>query len=731
MTQSHLNPAADLAELLSRLAALQGHAVPLHRFTMLETTADGVELASLGPALRARELWLARFPQAEVEQGDANRLERGDFPALWCETQGERVLLLRGLQGAGALLAEDAQGQRVELTAEEAAQGQVLRLGVTAAAPGEAGHGSRSASEWFAWVLRRHRRVFAEAVLATLVVSVIGLVTSLYSMQVYDRVVPTKGLSTLWVLTVGALVAIGLELLLKHVRTHSVDRACKAIDMELSSVFFGKALDIRMDARPRTVGSFANQIRYFESVRNFLTSSTLFILADAPFALLFVGVIALIAGPVALVPLVMVPVALLAGLAFRQPIERLSSANMAESNRKNGLLIEAIDGIESIKAASGEWKMLDRWRELTATMAESELRLRGLSSLSSHLSQTIQQLSYVGLVVAGVLAIVEGHLTMGGLIACTIISGRALGPLAQIPSLVVQWKQARIALQALDGIMAMPGDREPGRRLLVPTQCRGELRLDKVEFAYLKELPALQLPQLAFKPGERVALIGAVGSGKTTLVKLLSGLFKPAAGTAFLDDIDITHLAPEFVREHVGYLPQDVRLFQGTLRDNLTLGLPAPSDSELLRAAALTGLDQVIQAHPKGLELEITEGGKGLSGGQRQLVGLTRLLLARPRVMLLDEPTASMDAQLEAKVMQHLFQEVSPDSLLVVVTHKMAILPLVNRVIVVDRGRVVLDGPRDAVLARLRSGAAQQAKPAAAVQPVAPTSLPMATEQVD
>jgi ATP-binding cassette subfamily C protein LapB len=731
VTQSHLNPAADLAELLSRLAALQGHAVPLHRFTMLETTADGVELASLGPALRARELWLARFPQAEVEQGDADRLERGHFPALWCEAQGERVLLLRGLQGAGALLAEDAQGQRVELTREQAAQGQVLRLGVTAAAPGEAGHGSRSASEWFAWVLRRHRRVFAEAVLATLVVSVIGLVTSLYSMQVYDRVVPTKGLSTLWVLTVGALVAIGLELLLKHVRTHSVDRACKAIDMELSSVFFGKALDIRMDARPRTVGSFANQIRYFESVRNFLTSSTLFILADAPFALLFVGVIALIAGPVALVPLLMVPIALLAGLAFRQPIERLSNANMAESNRKNGLLIEAIDGIESIKAASGEWKMLDRWRALTATMADSELRLRGLTSLSSHMSQTIQQLSYVGLVVAGVLAIVEGHLTMGGLIACTIISGRALGPLAQIPSLVVQWKQARIALQALDGIMAMPGDREPGRRLLVPTQCRGELRLDKVEFSYMKELPALQLPQLAFKPGERVALIGAVGSGKTTLVKLLSGLFKPAAGTAFLDDIDITHLAPEFVREHVGYLPQDVRLFQGTLRDNLTLGLPAPSDSELLRAAALTGLDQVIQAHPKGLELEITEGGKGLSGGQRQLVGLTRLLLARPRVMLLDEPTASMDAQLEAKVMQHLFQEVSPDSLLVVVTHKMAILPLVNRVIVLDRGRVVLDGPRDAVLARLRSGATQQAKPAAAVQPVAPTPLPMATEQVD
>jgi len=729
------NPASDdsLALLLSRLAALQGHAVPVHRFSMQASTAEGLDLASLKQEQRARELWLARFPQAEVRTMAADKLERADLPALWFAADDGRVLLLRGQLGGQSLLAEDAEGRRVELGAQEAAQGRVQAFEVAAAASGEAGQGLRSASDWFAWVLRRHRRVFAEAVLATLVVSVIGLVTSLYSMQVYDRVVPTKGLSTLWVLTVGVLVSIGLELLLKQVRTHSVERACKAIDMELSSVFFGKALDIRMDARPRTVGTFASQIRHFEAVRNFMTSSTLFILADAPFALLFVAVIALIAGPVALVPLVMLPVALLAGLAFRQPIERLSSANMAESNRKNGLLIEAIDGIESIKAASGEWKMLDRWRALTATMADSELRLRGLSSLASHLSQTIQQLSYVGLVVAGVLAIVEGHLTMGGLIACTIISGRALSPLAQIPGLIVQWKQARIALQALDGIMAMPGDREPDRRLLVPTQCRGELRLDKVEFAYTKDLPALQVPQLVFKPGERVALVGAVGSGKTTLIKLLSGLFKPAAGTAFLDDIDITHLAPEFVREHVGYLPQDVRLFQGSLRDNLTLGLPAPSDSQLLRAAALTGLDQVIQAHPKGLELEISEGGKGLSGGQRQLVGLTRLLLARPRVMLLDEPTASMDAQLEARVMQHLFQEVPPDSLLVVVTHKPAILPLVNRVVVVDRGRVVLDGPRDAVLARLRAGVASPSRPAAvaAAQPASVPNTPTGAEQAD
>lgn len=269
----------------------------------------------------------------------------------------------------------------------------------------------------------------------------------------------------------------------------------------------------------------------------------------------------------------------------------------------------------------------------------------------------------------------------------------------------------------------MPSDREPERRLLVPEQCSGELKLEKVGFAYMKDRAALEVAQLTFKPGERVAVIGSVGSGKSTLIKLLSGLFKPSAGTVYLDDIDMTHLAPEFVREHIGYLPQDVRLFQGTLRDNLTLGLPTPSDSQILRAAAMTGLDQVIQNHPQGMELEIAEGGKGLSGGQRQLVGLTRLLLAQPKVMLLDEPTASMDGQLEARVIKHLFQEIAPHSLLVVVTHKLAVLPHVSRVVVVERGRVVLDGPRDEVLARLRNAAQAQPQPTPAPPQVQTTTL--------
>lgn len=703
----------ELATLLSRIAALQGHAVPVYRFGTTVQTADGLDLSTLPRKAQAMELWQAHFPAAQISEVASTKNLKGTFPLLWLSADQTQIKMLRGQLSSGACSAEDPKGQTTELTRSELEKGHIIELKTSAAQDGSGQAGPVTAGEWFAFALGRYRGAFSQAIFATFIISTIGLLAAMYSMQVYDRVVPSKGYSTLLVLSVGVLISILMELLIKQVRAHMVERACKAIDQELSSVFFGKALDIRMDARPRTVGTFASQIRHFESVRNFLTSSTLFILADAPFALLFVGVIAFISVPVALVPLIMVPLSVLVGLFFRKPIEALTSEHMAESNRKNGLLIEAIDGIESIKASNGEWKMLDRWRQLTATIAQSELRMRALSTLSTNLTQTLQQLTYVGMVAVGAYAITTGDLTMGGLIACTIISGRALSPLTQVPGMIVQWKHAQIALKGLDGIMSLPSDRDPAVRLVVPQNCQGQIRLEKTVFAYGDGKPCLEVPALSIQPTERIAILGSIGSGKSTLIKILSGLFQPKAGSVFLDGVDMTHLAPEFVREHIGYLPQDVRLFQGSLRDNLTLGLASPSDSQILRVAAMTGLDQVIQSHPKGLELEISEGGKGLSGGQRQLVGLSRMLLLQPRIMLLDEPTASMDGQSENRIIQHLFKELAPDSVLVVVTHKPALLAYVNRVIVVDQGRVVLDGPRDAVLARLR-GATQVAPPPAA-----------------
>ena len=438
-----------------------------------------------------------------------------------------------------------------------------------------------------------------------------------------------------------------------------------------------------------------------------MTSTTLFILADAPFALFFIFIIFLLAGPIAMVPLAVIPLGLLIGLAMKGPIERYTAEHMEESNKKNGLLIEAIDGIESVKAASAEWKIKDRWRDLTLIISDTELKSRMLTTISTSSAQSIQQLSYVGIIAAGAYAISSGNLTMGGLIACSIISGRALTPLAQIPNLVVQWKHAKIALDVLDGIMAMPGDQGVDRQV-VPDRCAGQIKVADLTFAYEENAPTVEVGKLQLNPGDKIAVLGSVGSGKSTLIKLLSGLYRPQSGQVFLDGVEMQQLAVEFLREQIGYLPQEVRLFNGTLRDNLVLGLPVLSDSQILAAAVNTGLDRAIQSHPKGLDIMISEGGKGLSGGQRQLVGLTRLLLARPQVMLLDEPTASMDAQLEARVMDHLFSDVDDSAVVMLATHKIGALKHVNRIIVMEAGKIAIDGPKEKVIEHLNKQAANR-----------------------
>lgn len=327
-----------------------------------------------------------------------------------------------------------------------------------------------------------------------------------------------------------------------------------------------------------------------------------------------------------------------------------------------------------------------------------------MSQLSSNLTATVQQACHVGIVATGAYFVSQGHITMGALIACVIINGRVMGPITQIPNMLVQWKTTKVALSVLDNIMAMPGERDDSTTLVVPQYCQGQVVAEKVSFAYSTDSEqgvgqnTIDSVTLAVKPGERVAIIGPVGSGKSTLLKLLAGFFKPSSGRVTLDGLDLWTIAPDFVREHLGYLPQDVRLFNGTLRDNLTLGLPSPGDWQIQKAAAFTGLDRIIASHPKGLDLRISEGGRGLSGGQRQLVGLTRMLLAQPKILFLDEPTASMDNATERRVMNHLFREIPKESAVILVTHKHALLTHCDRIVMMNRGGIQADGPRDKVL---------------------------------
>ena len=564
---------------------------------------------------------------------------------------------------------------------------------------------NRSARQWFIHAIVARHWVFMEAVVATFVISMLGLGASFYSLQVYDRVIPTQAHATLVALTIGVGIAVVFEFILKQVRSLMVDRGCKAIEEELSEVFFSRMLDIRMEARPRAVGSFAAQVRQFELVRNFMSSSTVFLLADLPFCFLFIMVIGVIGGWLAVIPLLLLPIVLLSSAWLNWRIGRLTTRQLRDTRHKNGLLIDVIDGIESIKAAGAESEMLERWRRLVASSSMLELDTRYLSTMASNIAQLLQQLSYVAIIGLGAWMVGAGQITMGALIACSILSNRTLSPITQIATWVTQWQHAKEALRGLDEMMRLPTDRLDIGTAIMPSSCSGELRVEQAAFAFNDKLAALQPLTLTINAGERIAIVGPIGSGKSTLIRLLSGLYRPMAGKLLLDGVDMALLAPSYLRTHIGYLPQDVRLLHGTLRDNLTLGIAPPNDSTLIHAARLTGLDRVISAHPQGMDLPIQEGGRGLSGGQRQLVGLTRLLLSQPTVLLLDEPTAAMDAELEANVMQRMLSSLTPSATVVFVTHKASLLRLVDRVIVMDQGRVLIDGPRNEVLAKLTSTA--------------------------
>jgi ATP-binding cassette subfamily C protein LapB len=548
-----------------------------------------------------------------------------------------------------------------------------------------------------------HGKLLREAVLGGLMINVVALATSFYSMQVYDRVIPTNAAQTLLVLTLGVLVAIVFELVAKRVRSGLYERLIDAVDQRLSRTIYLRFLAIRLDQLPQSVGGLAAQMRGYETVRGFFTAITTNLLVDAPFALLFLLIIGLIGGWLALIPLTFFVLCVLVGLYYRKQVDAFAGKSNAASNQKTGLLVETIEGAESIKSGQGGWRMLARWMKTTDEARDFDLQMRNISEHSQHLAGALQQISYTLMIAAGALLVSRGEMTMGGLIACSILSGRVLTPVAMIPGQLVQWAHAKAALQGLDRLWALQDDHYGQEQPIVVASIRGDYRFEGVVASYGTK-KALALPSLVIRPGEKVGVLGPIGAGKTTLLRLLSGMYKPQEGRLLLDDIDLGHLSKPVLAEHMGYVQQEGRLFAGTLRDNLILGQLDPGDEPILAAARQTGLLQtVIAVHPKGLQQEIFEGGSGLSGGQRQLVNLTRAFLRRPTLWLLDEPTASMDRGLELQVTQALKAAIRPTDTLVLVTHKGEMLELVERVIVIANQQVVLDGPKAQVLQKLQT----------------------------
>lgn len=558
----------------------------------------------------------------------------------------------------------------------------------------------------FIRALAKRKGVFASAILATVVVNLLALATSLYSMQVYDRVIPRGGLSTLWVLTVGVAFALLLDFMLRLTRSLMIEREAARIDGEISEYFFARAQAVRLDARPPGVGTMAAQLRGWEQVRALLSSGFVFLLADLPFALLFVGVIASLGGALGFVPLASLPLAIGLALIFARLIQTDTAKSLLSANRKNGVLVESFDAAETIKANRAGWHMLARWNALIDELHLHEDPVRRWSSIATSVFGALQQLAYIGMVAWGAVLVGQGQMTMGGLIACTILAGRVNGPLiGQLPGFLVQWSYARSSLQALDGILRLPIDQAEGSAGLRPEKLEATVAATDLSFAYVEDRPAVDGVNLTIRPGERVAVIGGIGSGKSTLLRLLSGLYAAQRGSVTIGGLEVSQIAPDVLRRHVGYLAQDTRLLNGTLRENILLGLTPPGDQAVMAVLDEIGLAPLVQGHPRGLDLTIAEGGRGLSGGQRTLANLGRLLLSDPDIWLLDEPTANLDQGTEARVLDAVRRRLGPTKSLVLVTHRMSLLSLCDRVVVLAKGKVVLDGPTDQVTATLKASA--------------------------
>lgn len=552
--------------------------------------------------------------------------------------------------------------------------------------------------------LGNYKGVLFEAIIATFLINILALAVSLFSMQVYDRVIPTRSEYTLIILASGVMLVILFEAFMKFSRSRIMDKVVVGLDQYLSREVFQRLLKVRIDQMPGSVGSMAAQLRGYEQVRSFFTASTLFGLVDLPMTIIFISLVAFIGSPlVAVVPVIAAVIAISMGLIARKRIDLIAAEGATASYYKTGLLVEAVEGVETIKAGAGSWKFLSRWLDVMNITIKNDLDMKHTNDNLTYFTQMLQQVSYVGIVIVGSFVVMQGDMTMGGLIACSILGGRVLAPVMAIPNLLVQYSHAKAAKLNIETLFSLEQDNQGVAYPLSPTRIKGSYQCNDLVFNYQgNDRPALDIHQLVIKPGERIAILGPIGSGKSTLLKVLSGLYAPTKGQVLLDGLDIHQISRETLSERLGYLQQDHRLFQGTLRENLLIGMATPNDDILQDALNKTGLINLVSSHSSGLDLPISEGGKGLSGGQKQLVAFTRLLLTKPDVFLLDEPTASMDNRQEQRCLQVLRHELTEGQTFIVSTHKTALLELVDRLIIMDNHRIIVDGPKQAVLDDLR-----------------------------
>lgn len=552
---------------------------------------------------------------------------------------------------------------------------------------------------WFWSIVLRDWKRYLDVMFASLMANILALATILFSMNVYDRVIPAQSVPTLWVLAGGVLIAAIFEFCLRVARIYLSDIIGKRADLKISDKVFGHALRIKNKERSKSTGTFISQIRELEGVRELVTSTTISAIADLPFFFLFLAIFWLIGGNLFWVMVLVVPLMIVPGILIQKPLAKLASEGMREGAIRNAILVEAVQGIEDIKLLRAESRFQNQWNHMNEAAADISMQQRKLVGVVGAWTQKVQGLTFAIVVLVGCFAVMKGEMTTGALVACSILSSRMLGPIAQISGVLGRFQQAKVAKTSLDELMKKPVDQAPQAHLIHRPALTGHYELKDMVFKYGNDdaKPTLIIPKLEIQSGEKIAILGRNGAGKSTLLQLLSGMQEPTQGKVKLDGVDLRLIDPMDVRRDMGLLNQNAHLFFGTVRENLTLGAPLATDQEILNALNLTGALSFVLEKKEGLDHQILEGGMGFSGGQRQALLLARLLLRQPNILLLDEPTAAIDDVSEKQLIENLKGWLGHKTL-VIATHRRAVLELVDRIIVVHDGKIVMDGPKNQVL---------------------------------
>ncbi|QZD93857.1 type I secretion system permease/ATPase [Qipengyuania xiapuensis] len=561
-------------------------------------------------------------------------------------------------------------------------------------------------ADWLAEPIRRNWRTYSKVAIAAALINIFGLATALFTMTVYDRVVPNAAYGSLLALSIGLGIIILFDFVLKLLRAYFVDFAGARIDEEVGEDVFQRLLAMRLELRKGSTGQLTGMMRELEAIRDFFASATLVAVVDLPFILITLVVVAIIGGWVVAVPAVMVPLVILVGLAAQPALQRTAAKNLGQGLLKQSVLVETLGSIEHVKVSGANKMLRRRWNEAVREHSQTSLRQRLISSIGTTFATTAGMLSYAGVVIVGVFAVANNQLTLGGLIACSILAGRAIAPLAQISQLLGRITATRTAYRQVRELMDQPVEGPAGEPLQMASTS-GAIELRDVTFTYPGgSEPALEKVNLKIEPGERVALLGRVGSGKSTLARMMLGLYPPQEGMVLVDGVDIAQFDPYSLRAQIGSVLQEPALFSGSIRENIVLERPFIDDEEMLRAARVSGTDTFVSRISNGYDLKLVDRGEGLSGGQRQSIAIARALAGKPPIVVMDEPSSAMDAQTETDLIARLEDELKGRTL-VIVTHRQPLLKLVDRIVILDRGKLVADGPRDKVLEKLGQGGRQ------------------------